>query len=401
MSRASTQNARHTIAENSHDVIVENAHASGALKKPSIDSGDSTEIYLRQIRSHDLLTAADELELSRRLEEAETAVWRLLLESSKAPAIIEHVRQVLLEHAPTSVTQVDFTGSAETLASVLRKLDHDRTCCTTVCRTVPSDPAITDRLFILQRTVEMIRERFIKSNLRLVISAARKLSGLGIPLSDLIQEGNIGLMTAVPRYDYRKGFRFSTYAMWWIRHALMRFIQDKYAVVRIPVNQHEKSNKINKHRAEFTARLGREPTLEELSVETQLSTHQLETSACIEAKLGAAISLDSSAHTDAEGPSLLDQLVDPQASVTEELISIETRRRVSTVLDTLSEIEADVIRKRFGIEVTGGTSAEMTLGEIGAARGLSRERIRQLEKQALAKLQRALRREGVLSSVPA
>ncbi len=206
-------------------------------------------------------------------------------------------------------------------------------------------------------------------------------------------------MAAVSRYDYRRGFRFSTYAMWWIRHALTRFIQDKYSVVRIPASQHEKSSKINRRRAELTARLGREPTLEELSVETQLSRRQLETSASIGAKFGAAISLDTSAHTDAEGPRLLDQLVDPQASVTEDLIAAETRRRVIAALAALPEGEADVIRKRFGIELTGGdgADAEMTLSEIGTVRGLSKERIRQLEKQALVKLRRVLRREGVSS----
>jgi RNA polymerase sigma factor (sigma-70 family) len=351
----------------------------------SVDnSGDSPKIYFKQIQALNLLTPADEVALAKRLEETETAAWRLMLE---APAVIDRVRDIFAERAVTaeeSTELPDFTRGAEALAPVLRNLDHERLYSTAILRTVTLSVTIMEQLRALQCEAENVRERFIKSNLRLVISMAKKWSISGVPLADLIQEGNLGLMHAVPRYDHRKGFRFSTFAVWWIRHALSRFIQNKSRVVRVPVHLQEAGRKINQQRGPLTARLGREPTLEELSEATQLPKHKLEAFVNMGAALKAHTSLEAA---NADGPNLLEQIVDPRPSVAEDLIAEESRRRVAAALATLPEREASVLRKRFGIgRAPDQEGVAMTLGEIGDECGLSRERIRQLEKRALTKL---------------
>lgn len=351
-----------------------------------------SEIYFKQIRSFDLLTQDDEVTLAKRLEESETALWRLLLEAPEAPIVIAHVRNVFAARMKASEEHValpDLAGAVETIATSLRNLDHARVYSTAVLDTVPLSATIKEQARTFLREAAVVRERFIKSNLRLVIAWAKKWIPSGVPLADLIQEGNLGLMHAVQRYDHRKGFRFSTYATWWIRQALGRFVQDKSRAVRVPVHLQDTHSKVNKQRAALTAALGREPTLGELSEATGMPTQKLEELAIARGALSAAASLDSVyVGVDGDSPTLLDSLVDPGPSIPEDLIAEESRHRVIAALATLPEREAAILMKRFGI--TNREGVEMSLREIGDEYGLSRERIRQLEQDGLTNLRRTL-----------
>jgi RNA polymerase primary sigma factor len=211
-------------------------------------------------------------------------------------------------------------------------------------------------------------------------------------LADLIQEGNLGLIKAVERYDYRRGFRFSTYASWWIRHAISRALADKGREVRLPVHMIDAQHRLTKARRELTAKLGRQPTTEEIAGATNMPADKVEKMRSW--LLEQSVSIDKPVGDD-EGRVLGEILEDPDrevASPTEELEWEALTTEVSEVLRELRPIEADILRQRFGL----GTEQELTLKEIGDKYNLSRERIRQLQEQALGKMRRALARRDFM-----
>jgi RNA polymerase primary sigma factor len=236
------------------------------------------------------------------------------------------------------------------------------------------------------RRLRTAKNAFVKANLRLVVSIARRFNHGRMPLQDLIQEGNIGLMKAVDRFDYRKGFRFSTYGSWWIRHAISRAIADKGRQVRLPVHMIDAYHKVNKARRELEAKFGREPTREELAQFTGLALAKIE-------KMGTMlvdqpISIDKPV-SDEDGRRVGDFLEDENAETPgEELEADALNEQVKRLVSLLRPIEADIIRKRFGLT----DDEELTLKEIGGQYSLSRERIRQLQEQALGKIRRELKR---------
>jgi RNA polymerase primary sigma factor len=236
------------------------------------------------------------------------------------------------------------------------------------------------------RRLRTAKNAFVKANLRLVVSIARRFNHGRMPLQDLIQEGNIGLMKAVDRFDYRKGFRFSTYGSWWIRHAISRAIADKGRQVRLPVHMIDAYHKVNKARRELEAKFGREPTREELAQFTGLALAKIE-------KMGTMlvdqpISIDKPV-SDEDGRRVGDFLEDENAETPgEELEADALNEQVKRLVSLLRPIEADIIRKRFGLT----EDEELTLKEIGGQYSLSRERIRQLQEQALGKIRRELKR---------
>ena len=230
------------------------------------------------------------------------------------------------------------------------------------------------------------KNAFVKSNLRLVVSIARRFNHGRMPLQDLIQEGNIGLMKAVDRFDYRKGFRFSTYGSWWIRHAISRAIADKGRQVRLPVHMIDAYHKVNKARRELEGKFGREPTREELAKHTGIALAKIE-------KMGTMlvdnpISIDKPVSDD-DGRRVGDFLEDQNAETPGDGLEAEAiNEQVKRLVSKLRPIEADIIRKRFGLI----DEEELTLKEIGGQYSLSRERIRQLQEQALGKIRRELKR---------
>ena len=239
--------------------------------------------------------------------------------------------------------------------------------------------------------VKRAKNEFVKANLRLVVSIARRFNHGRLPLPDLIQEGNIGLMKAVERYDYRRGFRFSTYASWWIRHAISRALADKGRAVRLPVHMIDAYHRIAKSERELQSKLERPATTEEIASVTGIEAEKLEKMRTFLAD--NPVSLDRSLSED-DGRRLIDVLVDPNEapSPPEQMMSSETQQEMLKLLSVLKPIEADILRKRFGLI----NDHERTLKEIGDEYRLSRERVRQLQEQALGKMRKAMAKREIL-----
>ena len=235
-----------------------------------------------------------------------------------------------------------------------------------------------------------VKNAFVKANLRLVVTIARRFNHGRLPLQDLIQEGNIGLMKAVDRFDHRKGFRFSTYGSWWIRHAISRSIADKARAVRLPVHMIDAYNKVCRARRDYEAQHGRKPTEAELATITGVSAERLQRMNY--SLVENPVSLDQPLSGDT-GLTLLDAVEDTQTPEAAEIMDNDLlMSNLRDVFSALSPMEADILRKRMGM----GDEQELTLKEIGERYSLSRERIRQLQEQALGKLRDEFKRRELM-----
>ncbi|WP_343076151.1 RNA polymerase sigma factor [Natronoglycomyces albus] len=306
---------------------------SEALKQARKDaemtaSADSVRAYLKQIGKVPLLNAAQEVELAKRIEAGLYAVETLRQRAEAGEELPVQVRRDLKW---------------------------------------------------ISRDGERAKDHLLEANLRLVVSLAKRYTGRGMAFLDLIQEGNLGLIRAVEKFDYTKGYKFSTYATWWIRQAITRAMADQARTIRIPVHMVEVINKLGRIQRELLQDLGREPSPEELAKEMDISPEKVLE---IQQYAREPISLDQTIGD--EGDSQLgDFIEDSEAVVAVDAVSFSLLQgQLQQVLQTLSEREAGVVRLRFGL--TDGQPR--TLDEIGQVYGVTRERIRQIESKTMSKL---------------
>ncbi len=378
-------------------------------------SSDSVKTYFNEIRSVPLLTKEEETELAKRVEDCLVAIIRKLLDTGILIEEINKLKNVLSEMEEDKEDEVrDHAGNlpedAEDSKEILNIIEE----IITLFHTNRDDATLIYRILdadrltgIIEKTVEKLKRdkdgykcdygellrvieeienqlaeskgNFIKANLRLVVDIARKYAKSDSQLMDLIQEGNIGLMKAVEKFDYRKGYRFSTYATWWIRQYIMKFAMLSGASFNVPVHILSKINKIIRTSVNFIQENGREPSLEELSEKMGLPVEKI---VGFMDMMHKEVSLEAPAGEDGEG-SLSDFVEDKgQASPADDIISDELMNELNEVLSALSSKEEKVLRMKFGI----GESKRYTLEEIGKQLNINRERVRQIEAKALRKL---------------
>jgi len=315
------------------------AEASDRLSEADLDDqtpamGDSVHTYLKSIGRTSLLTAEQEVDLAKRIEAGLFAEHKLDTE----PDLSE-----------------DFRRDLEAVAEDGRRA----------------------------------KSHMLEANLRLVVSVAKKYTDRGLSLLDVVQEGNLGLIRAVEKFDYSKGYKFSTYAMWWIRQAIQRGFADSARTIRLPVHVLEMLSKLSRVERDMHQRLGREPTPEELAVELDRTPDQIEE---LLRTSRQPISLDSTIGEDGE-TSIGDLIEDTDAPEASEMVDRQLMaEQLRSALDALTPREATIMSMRFGLY----DGNPHTLDEIGRALGLTRERIRQLEKQSLSKLRHPSRAQPLL-----
>ena len=301
--------------------------------------GDSVHTYLKSIGRTSLLTAEQEVELAKRIEAG-----------------------LFAEHKLETVALEGRAGLDEAYRRDLELIAEDG---------------------------RRAKAHMLEANLRLVVSVAKKYSDRGLSLLDVVQEGNLGLIRAVEKFDYTKGYKFSTYAMWWIRQAIQRGFADSARTIRLPVHVLEMLSKLSRVERDMHQRLGREPTPEELAVELDRTPDQIEE---LLRTSRQPISLDSTIGEDGE-TSIGDLIEDVDAPEASELVDRQLMaEQLRSALDALTPREATIMAMRFGLY----DGNPHTLDEIGRALGLTRERIRQLEKQSLSKLRHPSRAQPLL-----
>lgn len=291
-------------------------------------TADAVRMYLREIGQVDLLTIDDERRLAQLIEEGQVAASKID-EANEVGKPVEGVEGRML----------------------LRAVNRG----------------------------ERAKSELTQANLRLVVSIAKRYSGRGMQLLDLVQEGNLGLMRAVEKFDYTKGFKFSTYATWWIRQAITRSIADQARTIRIPVHMVEHMNRVTRAKRTMHQELEREPSIEELAERVQLEPDRVRELLRISQD---PLSLDSPVGEEDEsnlGDFIQDESADSPADAAAKVMLSDA---VGEVLNELSEREQEIVRLRFGLD--GGQAK--TLEEVGKAFGVTRERIRQIEAKTLAKL---------------
>jgi RNA polymerase nonessential primary-like sigma factor len=327
------------VEESTSEDVTEVAEVVDEVEIRSTDldeaatSADLVRVYLNEIGKVALLSAVDEVELAKRIEAGLYAGHLLDSASSLKPARRRELRLIVADG-------------------------------------------------------ERAKDHLLRANLRLVVSLAKRYTGHGMPFLDLIQEGNLGLIRAVEKFDYTKGFKFSTYATWWIRQAISRAMADQSRTIRLPVHLVEQVNKMQRIRRELNQGLGREATDAELGAELDITEERVRELLDLSRDL---VSLDQTVGAD-DDAALGDFIADEKATAAEEAVEAGLmRQQLHAVLGSLEDREAAVVRMRFGLD----DGQPRTLDEIGRSFKLSRERIRQIERETMAKLRHPSRAQAL------
>jgi RNA polymerase primary sigma factor len=336
------------------------------------------------------LTIEDSAEPLGTVEQAEDSVW----DEEESEALRQGRKEAELTFLPDSVrTYLQQIGGAALLnadeeVGLAKRIEAGLYAAERVRRAENStekfSPQLRRDLRLIVRDGKRAKNHLLEANLRLVVSVAKRYTGRGMPFLDLIQEGNLGLIHAVEKFDYVKGFKFSTYATWWIRQSITRAMAQQARTIRIPVHMVEVINKLGHIQRELFQDLGREPTLAQLSKEMDITPEKV---LKLQQYAREPISLDQTIGEEGDSP-LADFIEDCQAVAAIEVVSFPLLQDdLRSVLATLSEREAGVIRLRFGF--TDGQPH--TLDQIGQVYGVTRERIRQIEIETMAKLRQPSR----------
>lgn len=354
-------------------------------------------VYLASLGRHPLLGPEDERRLAAGFRDAERACWGALLALAPLGAVVLEHRHLVEASAAQREAVTRAVGAPEHLDAafgVLRELDDDRSAMGEIlaqCRALIEATRGGSRTNALvaahvetacraRRRALEIRNQFVRANLRLVVSVARRFHHHRLPLIDLVQEGNLGLIKSVHRFDHTRGFRFSTYAHWWIRQAIERAVMNKGAQIRLPVHVFDARREVARVTRDLQARLGREPALEEVARALGLPLERV--AEVVRTVPREPVSLDELTGDD-DDRALGDILADPDAVHPDDHVAaVHAQRAMRRVLAKLTPMEVDILRRRFGLDV----HEDETLEEIGRSYHLSRERVRQLQVQGLNKL---------------
>jgi len=329
------------------------------------------QLYFKEMGTEPLLTPKEEVEVSAKIKRCES-------KAAEAKRFMEAVfEKSLSKTLRNTISNVENTTGTRKLKSnkkvaVKSKLEKD------IARKSIKRSNLLSRVYNLR--AKRFKERFIKANLRLVVSIAKRYMSRGLPLPDLIQEGNVGLMRAVERFDHTKGYKFSTYASWWIHQAISRSLLDQTRTIRVPVYVLEQASKIHRISSIMNKEIGRRPLPEEISEKTGISVEGVKR--VLEATK-EVVQLDSPV-LDGEKTTLLDFIPDdisrtPDYAFTKATLII----KIKDALSILTPREEQILKMRFGIDY----ETTFTLDEIGKHFELTRERIRQIEKRSLEKLE--------------